>query len=244
VALGSRWELEGFTASMCVRASWDSPCRPTVSKAFDVVTAGYDRIGDTYRDWSCDNPVRLHWVKWLVDSLPSGKLVVDLGCGPGEPASRMLAERHRVIGVDGSTVQLALARRAAPSVILVRADMTRFALRENSVDVVVSFYALGHIPAERHAPLLESIANWLRPGGLLLTSAPLVAGDETQDDWLGVPMFFGGIGEKATRKAVEQCGLTVDRLTVMDEDEGDGHIVQFVWLVAAKPEASDPARAD
>ena len=206
-----------------------------MSEAFDAVTAGYDLIGDRYREWSRHSPIRLHWVNWLLDSLTSGKLIVDLGCGPGDPATRMLSERHHVIGVDGSKVQLGLAKRAAPSAILVRADMTRFALRSNCVDVVVSFYALGHVPAERHAPLLASIADWLRPGGRLLTSAPLVAGDEIEDDWLGVPMFFGGIGESATREAIEQCGLSIEECHVMSEDEGDGDIVHFVWLVARKP---------
>jgi SAM-dependent methyltransferase len=207
-----------------------------VGEAFETVTAGYDRIGGRYWEWSHRSPVRLHWVEWLLENLPPDKLVVDPGCGPGEPATRMLAERHRVIGVDGSIVQLRLANRAAPSARLVRADMTRFALRSSSVDAVASFYALGHVPADRHAPLLATIADWLRPGGLLLTSAPLGAGDGIEDDWLGVPMFFGGIGEAATRRALEQCGLSIETWQVMDEDEGDGRIVQFLWLAARKPD--------
>ena len=146
----------------------------------------------------------------------------------------MLAEQHRVIGVDGSMVQLRLAKRAAPSALFVRAYMTRFALRSSSVDAVASFYALGHVPADRHAPLLGSIADWLRPGGLLLTSAPLGVGDGMDDNWLGVPMFFGGIGEAATRRALEQCGLSIETWQVVEEDEGDGRVAQFLWLVARK----------
>jgi SAM-dependent methyltransferase len=205
-----------------------------VGEAFDTVTAGYDRIGDRYREWSHRSQVRLYWVRWLLNELPPGRVVVDLGCGPGEPATRMLAERHRVIALDGSMVQLRLAKKAAPSARLVRADMTSFALRSGSVDAISSFYALGHVPSQHHAAWFSAVAQWLRPGGILLTSAPLALGDSTEDDWLGVPMFFGGIGEEATRLAAEHSGLSIEVWQKVDEDEGGGRIVQFLWLVARK----------
>jgi cyclopropane fatty-acyl-phospholipid synthase-like methyltransferase len=207
----------------------------TPSEPFEVVRSGYDRIGDRYRSWSHESPVRLHWVQRLLDELSPGSLVVDLGCGPGEPATRLLAEQHRVCGVDGSDVQLHLAQHAAPTALFVRADITRFRLHPGSVDAVASFYALGHIPSDEHSPLFAAIAEWLRPGGLLMTSAPLTPGDGTDSDWLGVPMFFGGIGQEATRHALDDAGLVVESWEVVGEDEGDGHIVEFLWLIARKP---------
>jgi SAM-dependent methyltransferase len=206
-----------------------------VGQPFDIVRSGYDTIGSRYREWSAASAVRVHWVTRLLDELGPDSLVVDLGCGPGEPATRLLAERHRVIGVDASPVQLSLARRAAPTAMLVQADMTRFALRRSSVDAVASFYALGHVPSHRHAPLFASVAGWLRPGGVLLASTPLHAGDDTEADWLGVPMFFGGIGEQATRDAVRAAGLRLETVQTVEEDEGEGRLVRFHWIVARKP---------
>lgn len=208
-----------------------------MSDVFAVVRAGYDRIGSGYREWSQDTTVRLRWVERLLSELRPGSVVLDLGCGPGEPATRILAEHHRVIGVDGSLAQLHLAQYAAPSALFVQADMTRFALRSASLDAVTSFYALGHIPSRRHAPLFAAIASWLRPGGLLVTSAPISPCDEISADWLGVPMFFGGIGADATRRAVQAAGLTLDTFEVVEEDEGDGHLVAFLWIVARRPGA-------
>jgi cyclopropane fatty-acyl-phospholipid synthase-like methyltransferase len=202
--------------------------------AFSVVRAGYDAIGERYRDWSHLSPVRLHWVDRLQKELQPNSLVVDLGCGPGEPATRLLSERHRVIGVDASAAQLRLAQEVAPAALLLQADMTRLALRAGSVDAVASFYALGHVPSERHSALMSSIAGWLRPGGLLLTSAPLTPGDSRDDNWLGVPMFFGGIGEARTRSALADAGLNILDWQVVPEDEGDGHTVRFIWLLAEK----------
>jgi SAM-dependent methyltransferase len=202
-----------------------------------TVTRGYDAIGSRYREWSSASPVRLAHVQNLLRRLPDGSTVVDLGCGPGEPATRMLARRHRVVGVDLSRVQLSLAQQAAPSAAFVRADMTRFALRAGSVDAVGSFYAFGHLPPASHAPLLRSISQWLRPTGVLVASAPLTAEDGLEADWLGVPMYFGGIGEQATYDAVHAAGLQLDSAEVIPEDEGGGHLARFLWLTATKPAA-------
>lgn len=202
---------------------------------FDVVRRGYDSIGARYRDRSAPNEVRRQWVERLMARLSANSLVLDLGCGSGEPATRRLAQAHRVIGVDASFVQLILANLAAPSALLVQADMTRLSLRPGSVDAITSFYALGHVPSERHAPLFRTFAEWLRPGGLVLASTPAAAGDGVEADWLGVEMFFGGLGEEATRLAVEQAGLRIDTFEPVPEDEGNGVTVCFNWLIATKP---------
>ena len=206
-----------------------------MSREFDTVRSGYDRIGVAYRDWSRHSAVRLRWVQHLLGLLAEDSLVLDLGCGSGEPATRMLAEQHRVIGVDASAQQLGLAARAAPSALFVQADMTRLALRPQSVDAVASFYATGHVPSRSHRRLLGEVAEWLRPGGVLLTSFPLTRGDGVEPEWLGVPMFFGGVGEAATHAALTAAGLVIEHWEVVPEDEGDGRIVSFGWVVARKP---------
>jgi cyclopropane fatty-acyl-phospholipid synthase-like methyltransferase len=206
-----------------------------VADPFRTVQSGYDHLGAKYRDWSRDTSVRLTWLRKLSGRVDAGSVIVDLGCGPGEPVTRLLAHDHRVIAVDGSRTQLRLAQVVAPTALLIEADMMRCWFRPSSVDAVASFYALGHVPSDRHAPLFAAIAEWLRPGGVLLTSAPLGIGDGQDPDWLGVPMFFGGIGETATREAIGQAGLDIEEWEIVSEDEGDGRHVEFLWLIARKP---------
>ena len=200
-----------------------------------IVQSGYDVIGERYHAWSHASETRLRFAGAVIDRLPSGSTVVDLGCGPGDPATRLLAERHQVLGVDLSMSQLRLARRLAPAASLVQADLCDLALASGSVDAVVSFYALGHLPSVAHAPLMRRIGEWLRPGGLVLTSAPLVAGDDVEEGWLGVPMFFGGIGVQPMVDAVTGAGLTLERAEQVPEDEGAGKVVSFLWVTATKP---------
>jgi cyclopropane fatty-acyl-phospholipid synthase-like methyltransferase len=172
-------------------------------------------------------------VELVLGQLAPGAVVVDLGCGPGDPATRLLSEAgHHVLGVDLSRGQLDHARGLAPRATPVLADLTAFALAPGSVDAVVSFYATGHLPAAAHAPLYAEIARWLRPGGLVLTSAPLGIGDGGDGDWLGVPMFFGGIGVEATLGAIEDARLVVDSAEVVVED--DAGVERFLWVVARR----------
>ncbi|MDQ1712698.1 MAG: hypothetical protein QOE45_2148 [Frankiaceae bacterium] len=199
-----------------------------------IVRAGYDAIGPRYHAWSHASRVRIAFVERLLSMLAPDSMVLELGCGPGDPATRMLSERHRVVGVDVSFGQLALARGHAPRAALVQADMTRLSVRPGSVDAIASFFALGHLPVAAHAPLLASFGGWLRPGGVLVTSVPVTPDEGVEEGWLGVPMFFGAIGRAATVAALESGGLVVDSVENVREDEGEGRVAAFDWVVARR----------
>src|ERR1043166_5992192 len=120
----------------------------------DVVRAGYDAIGPHYHAWSHRDPDRLAYVVRLRDRLPGDATVLEIGCGAGDPATRLLSEDFRVVGVELSWAQLALARGHAPRAALVQAAVPRLSVRPASVDAVVSFFATGHLPPATQAPLL------------------------------------------------------------------------------------------
>jgi SAM-dependent methyltransferase len=203
--------------------------------ARDVVRRGYDAIGAGYHAWSHRSPVRLGVLDDVLARLTPGSRVVDLGCGPGDPATRLLAERHQVLGVDISAGQLAVARRHAPRAWLVQADLADLALASSSVDAVVSFFATGHLPPRVQRDLAARVATWLRPGGLFVTSAPLSAGEGVEPGWLGVDMYFAGIGEQATVASVGDAGLLVESAVRLREDAGDGQVEEFLWVTATRP---------
>jgi len=159
----------------------------------ELVRRGYDAISLAYRGDDAEaapssaDDVRRYvgWVTELADLLPAHATVADLGCGAGIPATRELTGRGlRVVGVDFSAVQLARARRLVPAASLVRADMTALYLRPASLDAVVSFYALIHVPLADQQALFPRIRRWLRPGGYFL--AIVGAGR-----WTGTERYFG-----------------------------------------------------
>jgi trans-aconitate methyltransferase len=164
----------------------------------DLVRRGYDAISVAYRSddgqpasSSAEDVSRYAgWVEELASMLPDRAVVVDLGCGSGLPATRELTDRRlRVLGLDFSVVQLSRARHLVPAASFVQADMTEVHLRPGSVDAVVSFYALIHVPLTDQQALFPRILSWLRPGGYLLaiTGADRWTGTDT---YLGAEMFW------------------------------------------------------
>jgi SAM-dependent methyltransferase len=164
----------------------------------NLVRRGYDAISVAYRSddgqpasSSAEDVSRYAgWVEELASLLPTRAVVVDLGCGSGLPATRELTDhRLRVLGLDFSAVQLSRARRLVQAASFVQADMTEVHLRQGSVDAVVSFYALIHVPLADQQALFPRIRSWLRPGGYLLaiTGADRWTGT---DSYLGAEMFW------------------------------------------------------
>jgi SAM-dependent methyltransferase len=115
-----------------------------------IVAEGYDRVADRYAQWAYHEVVdeaRPRYVALVLDSLPEGASVLELGCGGGGPSTRQLAARFSLTGVDISARQVELARQSAPGATFIHADMSRVEFPSSSFDGVVAFYAP---PSEAH----------------------------------------------------------------------------------------------
>ncbi len=110
----------------------------------------------------------MDWVRQLDTHLSDGSDVLELGCGRGVPATRELARRHRVTGVDISAVQIELARHHVPEASFVHGDAMELEIAPASLDAVVALFVFGHVPVEEQPGLIARIALWLRDGGLFL----------------------------------------------------------------------------
>jgi len=200
-----------------------------------LVAAGYDAMIDTWEAWKAaieDDP-RAEWCGELLDRLPEGARVVELGCGGGTTETRALASRFRLTGVDLSEAQLARARERVPAAEYIHADLTTVEFAAETVDAVASFYVFNHVPRELLAPLFERIHTWLRPGGLLL--ATLGASDVPgwTGDFLGAPSYFSGYPAETNRRLLTAAGLTLlrDELVRIREPEADA---TFHWILGQR----------
>jgi SAM-dependent methyltransferase len=208
------------------------PGSSSASDSRAIVRAGYDAIAERYAQWQVEGLPTFVWVPRLLDLLAKNSDVLEVGCGNGVPAGRLIAERHNYTGVDISAAQLELARVAVPRGAFVQADYTKFDPGRR-VDAVVAVLTLTHVPREEHGDVLARFATWLRPGGLLL--ATFGTGDQPgwfENDWLGAPMFFSHFDADTNRRLVQEAGfeLLEDEVVPMLED-GHGE-VRFLWVIA------------
>ena len=179
----------------------------------DIVERGYDRIGAEYERWSegATDHARECYARVLLDELPEGAAVLDLGSGSGELLTRRLAGRFRVTGVELSSRIVELARRNVPDATFVRGDIASVEFAPASFDGVCAFYSLTHLPPEELSDVVRRAADWLRPGGLFVASMG-VAEDpgSVQDDWVAeVPMYFAARSAEENERLVEEAGLRV-----------------------------------
>jgi SAM-dependent methyltransferase len=204
-----------------------------------IVADGYDRVAESYSAFvkRSRNDPRDRYTALMLDRLPAGANVLELGCGGGLPTTALLAERFAVTGVDLSPRQIELARRQVPNAIFVEADMTTLEYPADCFDAVVAFYSVIHVPRIQHRQLFGNIAQWLKPGGfLVVTMATGSSPDCVEEDWLGAPMFFSHFGATTNKRLIREAGLHILSARVEPTDE-DGTPVEFLWVVAMKPDA-------
>ncbi|MCI0637120.1 MAG: methyltransferase domain-containing protein [Actinobacteria bacterium] len=164
----------------------------------------------------------------VVASIPDGGRVLDLGCGAGLIASE-LAARFRVVGVDRSWAQLSLARRAAPKVVLVRADIAEVAFAPETFDGVVAFWSLIHVRRDRHADVLSAVRNWLKPRGVFAgTLGSSDSPEDRDDDFFGAPMSWSHFDADTNRRLLREAGF---ELLQADEIEDEGETP--LWVIAS-----------
>ena len=206
----------------------------------EIVARGYDAIALRYAEWAGQvaGP-QLEWVRDFTERLADGSDILELGCGRGVPATRELARRHRVTGVDISGVQIELARHHVPEASFVHADATELEIAALSLDAVVALSVFGHIPAREQAPLIERIGMWLRDGGMLLVNFPAGdPGEDVDEDWLGAKMFFASLGRDGYVPLLREAGLDPLRDEVIGQHEPGHGEVFFRWVLAQAGEAA------
>jgi SAM-dependent methyltransferase len=204
--------------------------------------AARDWIGRWDRQQEVYMPDREDRFTALIDAVEASAgrpdpLVLDLGCGPGSLAVRLLDRLPgaTVIGVDADPVTLALGRAAhadLPGLRFISLDLRqagwagRLGLTAGRrVDVVMSTTALHWLSAIELRGLYATLAQVLRPGGVFLD------GDHFHEDQASSPVL--------------------DRLhRVLEEREAqrrypDGHVGRAEdWDQWWRSVAADPALAE
>ena len=203
-----------------------------------IVREGYDKLSYDYRcDATPDDYERYHdWVQLLVDRLPQGSSVLDIGCGCGLPATKLLAEDFDVTGVDFSEVQIERAKKLVPKAQFLCSDISELTFPPESYDAIVSFYAIIHMPLDEHPKLFASIAQWLRPSGYFLATIGHGAWTGTEEAYLDVPggkMAWSHADEATNVRWLQEAGLHVHWTRFVPEG-GSGHTLVLAQKLATR----------
>ena len=124
----------------------------------------------------------------LTESGESAKgVVLDVGAGGGALAVPVALVAERVVALDVSPRMLdRLARRAdeegLENIETSPGAIEELELKPDSVDLIVSNYALHHLLDTDKARFVHKAATWLRPGGKLVIGDMMLGRGRSRDD--------------------------------------------------------------
>jgi cyclopropane fatty-acyl-phospholipid synthase-like methyltransferase len=199
----------------------------------DIIASGYDKVADKYEALeSAQAPwPRLQRVRAFAADLPQGSRILDIGCGNGIPATRELAMKHEVTGVDISEEQIARATSNVPAATFICGDAREVELPAASFDAIVALYLIDNVPCEDYPAFFCHLIQLLKPRGRVLLSAEPGEDPWQSYTWLGVPMLINTVPTDELVQLLQEAGLSVVSIEFETQQEGD-RAIEYVWIVA------------
>ena len=140
------------------------------------MTADLEFTGERYVPGTAGEIAHEHWHRYaFARRFAAGRRALDVACGEGYGSSLLAEAAAHVTGVDIDAATLAYARRAyadRANLAFVEGSATALPLAAASVDVIISFETIEHLPASDQPQMLAEFARVLAPDGLLVLSSP------------------------------------------------------------------------
>jgi SAM-dependent methyltransferase len=109
-----------------------------------------------------------------------GKVMLELGCGAAEMTRAIASEgrNRQIIATEVDEIQLSKNRLIddLPNVEFIYAGAEQIPLEDESVDIILLFKSLHHVPIDLMDKSFTEMHRVLKPGGLVYVSEPVFAG--------------------------------------------------------------------
>ena len=197
----------------------------------------YDRNAQSYSE-SNQNPEDFidEFLEYLQNG--NGKVVLDLGSGPGVNAGYMHSRNLQVIGIDLSEKMVEYAKSRYPNIEFRLGDMTKLPFPASSFDGILASYSLIHLTKDAVASVLARLYEILRPGGIIYLSVqsgnstqgffshPLIPGDQVFLNIFAKEEIFGLLSKNGFE------------IVSQHEKLPQGKVFNFtkLFIIARKPE--------
>ncbi|MBS3053431.1 MAG: methyltransferase domain-containing protein [Candidatus Aenigmarchaeota archaeon] len=180
-----------------------------MNKQSKVVQEGYNKLAKKYSK-ERHRYVNDALLKLFAKHVKKGSKVLDLGCGAGVPIDRFLVKNgYKVTGIDFARNMLKAAKKNVPRARYIQMDMTKMKFRPDSFDVAVSFYAIIHVPKEKHAKLYKDLHKILKSDGIILVNASGHKKWEGYGDFIDTRMFWSHYAPAKTSGILKKSGFKI-----------------------------------
>jgi len=174
--------------------------------------------------------VEAGWLEQLLQLLPGGAAVLDLGCGTGTPIATYFVQRGvDVVGVDSSETMISLFRRRLPGVAACLSDMRTLRL-ECEFQGIIAWDSFFHLTPDDQRRMFAVFRRHSAPDALLMFTSGPERGEVTGK--LGADLLYhASLSAAEYRTLLSGNGYRV--IAHVAEDAGcSGHTV---WLAQRRP---------
>lgn len=165
------------------------------------------------------------WLDAFLQHVRPRGVVLDVGCGMGEPIARYLLDQERdVVGIDSSPSLIELCRSRFPRGEWLVADMRRLELGRH-FDGIIAWDSFFHLSMEDQRSMFARFAAHAASGApLLFTSGP--SEGEAIGCYHGEPLYHASLAQAEYRRLLSAHGFVVQAYRADDPSCGD----HTVWL--------------
>ncbi len=134
-------------------------------------------------------------------SVRPGDQVLDIGCGTGQISLPLADQGARVLAIDASQTMINKLEELAEQRALIGFEclamaIERLSLPAESVDVIVSSYALHYLRDTDKGRLVAASYHWLKPGGTLILADMMFGRGGTSHDRAIIRTKVGALAKK------------------------------------------------
>ncbi len=190
----------------------------------------YNKIGSWFAENRAADLVEKAYLNDILEHLPAGAKVLDLGCGDGKPILEYFIKHGiNVLGVDASTQMFELAKANFPTTGFLLKDMRELDLEEE-FDAIIAWHSFFHLPAGDQPNMFAIFKRHLKPNGILL----FTSGTERGEVWSmngGENLFHASLATAEYQTLLLENEFKVLRHKINDPDCGGAN----VWMAQYKP---------
>jgi 2-polyprenyl-3-methyl-5-hydroxy-6-metoxy-1,4-benzoquinol methylase len=188
-----------------------------------IVESGYNQIAPIYHAKRlAKKEINNKYFDELFHYFPASGRLLDLGCGGGQPLTAYFAEKgFDITGVDISRKMIEIAHGQIPQGNFFVSDMTECEFAEAEFDVIVSAFAIIHVPQEKQFSLFENIFKWLKKDAVAFLI--LAANDvpEWIENFYGAKMYWSHFGSEKYKDIINEVGFQMlwDKIETLSNGE-------------------------
>jgi SAM-dependent methyltransferase len=195
----------------------------------DDICGKYDGLAGWFDATRGKGLMEREYLDAVLERLPAGGSLLDLGCGSGEPlAGFFIRKGFKLTGVDGAPGMIAMCRERFPDMEWLVGDMRGLALGRR-FDAVMVWDSFFHLSKEDQRAMFPVFAAHLHKGGLLLFTSGSAEG-ETSGEMEGREFSYSSLSSQEYERLLAANGLKVLLHKVEDPDCGK----HTVWLAERK----------